>query len=304
MLKFDPLDFDPDRLGLSAKASADSNISTSSIPDQAPSGTAGDPAADNLAAGNVAPNGKEPLVGNVLPSPAANHFVTVRRGQPAGAGSAPVNAGPSLATRIKAVHVTDMPLVRWMETISDIAGAGITLDPVALELAGVSPRTTVTVDARDATLEKILRDALAKQRLDIVEQGDRVRVALTKPEERRAVDYDVKDLVTGTDATEIAQLIEHFVAPTTWKAGGGVGTAQVAGTTLHVEQSDMVLREVVIFCERLRLRAACRFAVNIRRRCCPSNRLTKGSQGSSLRTRHSLSSPGRGWLMSSASGRK
>ncbi len=80
-----------------------------------------------------------------------------------------------------------------------------------------------------------------------------MRVALPKPAERRAIDCDVKDLVAGSDASSIGQLIERFVAPSTWQSGGGAGTIQVNGTTLHIEQSDAVRRQVVIFCERLRL---------------------------------------------------
>jgi hypothetical protein len=60
-------------------------------------------------------------------------------------------------------------------------------------------------------------------------------------------------LTAGTDAAAIGQLIEHFVAPTTWKSAGGKGTLTASGTTLHIEQSDAVRRQVVVFCERLRL---------------------------------------------------
>ena len=65
--------------------------------------------------------------------------------------------------------------------------------------------------------------------------------------------YDVKDLARGNDAAEIGRLIERFVVPATWKSAGGTGTIQVDGTTLHIDQSDSVSRQIVIFCERLRL---------------------------------------------------
>ena len=146
-----------------------------------------------------------------------------------------------------------MPLVRFIETMSGVAGTGITLDPLALEQVGISPQATVSVNAQDAPLQSILHDALAQRRLDIAEQGGQLRVVLPKADEPHAIDYDVKDLAAGTDAAAVGQLIEHFVAPATWKSAGGKGTLQANGTTLHIEQSDAVRRQVVIFCERLRL---------------------------------------------------
>ena len=98
----------------------------------------------------------------MLPSPAANHFVTVRRGQPAVEGSLSQKAGQQLALRLNAFQVTEMPIAQLVETLSDIAGSGITLEPLALELVGASPRSTVTVNEKDATLEKILQDAVAQ----------------------------------------------------------------------------------------------------------------------------------------------
>src|SRR4029078_5944936 len=67
------------------------------------------------------------------------------------------------------------------------------------------------------------------------------------------IDYDAQDLATGTDEAAVGRLIEHFVAPATWKSAGGKGTIEVKGTTLHIEQSDAVRRQIVVFCERLRM---------------------------------------------------
>lgn len=248
VLKFDPLDFDPERLSASAKGASNSNASTSSIPDKPPVEPAGNEAASAVV---VASQAKKPAASGLLPPPGANASVTVRRGPPSDV--APRAAGQLLATRVKSFQVADMPLARLVETISGLAGTGVTLDPVALELVGISPRTAVSVNVQDATLEKLLHDPLTEHRLDVAEQGSSVRVVLPKVDEQHAIDYDVKDLVAGADAAVIGQLIEHFVSPATWKSAGGAGTVQVNGATLHIEQSDAVRRQVVIFCERLRL---------------------------------------------------
>ena len=146
----------------------------------------------------------------------------MRRGLP---GDAPQHAaGQVLAARVKSFQVTDMPLVRFVETMSGVAGTGITLDPIALEQVGISPQATVSANAQDAPLQSILHDGLGQRRLDIAEQGGQLRVVLPKAHEPHAIDYDVKDLIAGNDAAAVGQLIEHFVAPTTWKSAGGKGT--------------------------------------------------------------------------------
>ena len=245
VLKFDPLDFDPDHLSLSSSPAA----STSSIPPESPSETAPGEAAS--AAGNSEET-KTPAAADLLPPPAPNQPINVRRGPAAAEDSRPLDTAQHLAMNVKSLQLTETSLARFIETLAEMAGVPITLDPLTLELNGQSPRSTVSVDVADTTLEKVLQDALAEQRLDLVEQDGRVGIALAGGDERRAVDFDVKDLVGEADAGGIAKLLERFVAPPTWKANGGKGTIEVDGGTLHVDQSLVVRREALIFCERLR----------------------------------------------------
>jgi hypothetical protein len=247
VLKFDPLNFDVDRLGSSG------TTATSSIPIKPP----GDAAAAGAVGNEDAPvdaaadPGKQPAAEGAIPLRAITNGVMVRRGPPGDA--AQHLAAQVLALRVKSFQVTDMPLVRFVDTMSGVAGTGITLDPLALEQVGISPQATVSVNAQDEPLRSILHDGLAQRRLDIAEQGGQLRVVLPKADESHTIDYDAKDLATGTDAAAVGKLIEHFVAPATWKSAGGKGTIEVKGTTLHIEQSDAVRRQVVVFCERLRM---------------------------------------------------
>jgi hypothetical protein len=252
VLKFDPLDFDPDRLSATAKVTSHSVASTNSIPEKATVDPTGNVAPDDEAAvaGAALPAAKQPAANDVLPR-VANSSVSARRG-PAMDG-VPHASAKSLAARVHSLQVTDMPLVRFVETVSGVAGTGITLDPLALELVGISPQATVTVNMQDATVQAILHEALSPRRLDVAEHAGQPRVVLPQADEIHAIDYDVKDLATGSDAGAVGKLIEHFVSPSSWKSAGGKGTVQANGTTLHIEQSDAVRREVVIFCERLRL---------------------------------------------------
>jgi hypothetical protein len=251
IMKFDPLDFDPDRLGANAKVTPSSDLSTNSIPDKASVDPAANVARNNEAAaeGVVSPPAKQQAVSELLPRMA--NGVTARRRPPL--DGAPHAAGQMLAARVRSFQVTDTPIARFIETMSGVSGTGITLDPLALERVGISPQATVSVNMQEATLQSILHEALAQRRLDIAEQRGQLRVVLPKADEPHSIDYDVTDLATGTDGSAVGKLIEHFVSPGSWKSAGGKGTLQVSGTKLHIEQSDAIRREVVIFCERLRL---------------------------------------------------
>jgi hypothetical protein len=99
----------------------------------------------------------------------------------------------------------------------------------------------------------VLHEALGQRRLDVAEQGGQLRVVLPKADDTHTFDYEVADLVAAGDAAAVGQLVEHFVQPATWKSAGGKGMLEVKGGSLHIEQSDAVRREIMIFCERLRM---------------------------------------------------
>jgi hypothetical protein len=248
VLKFDPLDFDPEHLSLSSTPTAAPNelppaASTSSIPATPPADA---PIAD-------APPEKAPDAADVLPAPSASQAVNVRRGPVGGDDSKQLDTARHLAMRVKSLQLTDTPMARFIDSISEISGAPITLDPIALELNGQSARTPISIDVANVSLDKVLKDALTGQRLAVVVQGNHLTVGLADGDERRAVDFDVKDIVSDGNVGPIAKLLEQFVAPQTWKANGGKGTIEINGRTLHIDQSLIVRREALVFCERLRL---------------------------------------------------
>jgi hypothetical protein len=240
VLNLDPLDFDPERLSLSrtaapaipAAASIDAEASEADLPIDGPVDDADDDAA--------------------LPE-VVSPTIHVRLGPMPAEGVRSQKLDEQLQITVQSLDVTQIPLQQFVSMISDIAGVPITLDPHALALAGVSPRQTVSVRATEATLATLLHDALAKLRLDCVEDQGQLRIVLRGGERWRAVDYPSDDLVDATDATELANLITRFVAPTTWQPMGGKGTIAIQGDQLRVEQTVAVQHEILIFLERLRL---------------------------------------------------
>lgn len=246
VLKFDPLDFDPEHLSLSASPNA--------IADNPPSAkSAGSISADAATeAAPAADDDKMPRPADVLPR-LTNQAIQMRLGPAAPADEQPADAGQRLALPVKSLQLSEVPLGRFVDAMAEMAGTAITLNPIALELNGQSPRTTVSVNVAGATLEQVLRDALGEKRLELSDSQGRLAVALAGGDERRSVDFDVDDLAGNTDAGAIAKLIEEFVAPRSWQAGGGKGTISVDRNVLHIDQTLSVRREALIFCERLRL---------------------------------------------------
>jgi hypothetical protein len=242
----DPLDFDPAKLMLPAPGSTNS----ASIASAAASATPGEAASAAGESGNSLPaKAKPPAAPNEDPT------ITVRRGPPSAEPPQPRAVASQLALPINSLSMRAVPLMKIVDTLSDMSGVPITLDPAALELTGGSPRREATMDAKDTTIERLFRNVLSQQRLDFVEQDGRLIVVSPTADTQRPRDYDVADLLIAgeTNAARLAGRILRFIAPESWEAVGGVGTIAVNGTTLHVEQTDRVHIGILLFCERLRV---------------------------------------------------
>jgi hypothetical protein len=246
VMKLDPLNFDAAELTLAP--------STAPAPGSIPPGAA---EAAESAEGEGVLAGDEPAAVEKV-----DHSLTVRLGAMLEGAPRPHGVAEQLSLRVNSFEVAEMPLERFVGTVSDLANLAITVDPVELELAGLSPRQPVTAKVADATVEKLLSDSLAKLRLEVDDSDGHVKLVLAGGEKRRAVEYDVADLV-GSEVPpaeasspvrggdELVALIKQFVVPESWKAGGGVIEAR--GRKLRVDHSQRVRHQVLIFCERLRM---------------------------------------------------
>jgi hypothetical protein len=153
--------------------------------------------------------------------------------------------------RLTSFGVKDVPLDQFLHTLSEIANVAITLDPEACELAGVSVHQSVSASGNDTTINQLLTTGLAKTRLEFAVAGGQVKLELGGDAKRRAVDYDVADLVDNDGGKQLVRLIQQLIAPESWQTGGG--TIEVNGEKLRVDHSQQVRHQVLIFCERLRI---------------------------------------------------
>jgi hypothetical protein len=241
VMSLDPLDFDPSQFRFDTNIATPTASDSNSIPkgvDTATSDVPNGPASENTP---------------VSEASKVDRSLTMRLGPMPNGNAGPHRVAEQLGTHLEAFAVVDMPLSRFVNLVSDMADVAVTLDPFEMELAGVMPRQNVGIDAKDVTVERILRDVLAKQRLDLVEHDGQLGIALGGGDTRREVTLDVADLASTQDATPIASLVQRFVAPQSWTAAGGSGSIQVEISNIRIEQSQRVRHEVLIFCERLRV---------------------------------------------------
>ncbi len=245
VLRFDPLDFDPAQLTLGS-ATGTSNDKVSASVQQNPPDESATPVEAIDSEQDVA---DLPDVRAEIPS------VTMRLGPIARGETNPVQVAQQFALRVESLAATGMSIDRFVAFVSDLAAVPITIDPLALELAGVSPRTAVAVQTSGVTLEELAQNGLSKQRLELVDHDGRIRLELAKGGERSTKRYDVADLMApgAADASEIARVVERFVSPTTWQSGVGSDKLAVEGKKLRVDQTKSVHHELLIFCERWRM---------------------------------------------------
>ncbi len=175
--------------------------------------------------------------------------VWVERGPTAFEPQAPVDLARRLGETVPELSLPAAPLAPAVRFWSDLAGVPVTIDPVALARAGVSSRTKVTLQGREAPLSDILLTGLKPVRLTYAEQNGALVLTRLGGERSRTGSFDVRDLLPpdAKDATVIAELVSAMVP------------ADGANEELSVDQSKLTLTapaerhyDLAIFCERLR----------------------------------------------------
>ena len=225
--RFDPLDFDPENLDLSSLTPTDEVSVTESV--------------------------EEELIeeGTDLGEPMPSTMPSVRRDLDQ--TIEPAVAEERLKQRIPALEVNKMPLGDYFALISRLSGLPISVAPEELQMAGITARKSVSLEASDLDLAEALKSVLNPLHLEYKAEGPFVKVVRKGGDNLRKVTYPLDDLDQVSSVDEIATWVEQLVAPAEWQAVGGAGTIQQDGNSIQVKQSQRVQYQVLIFLERLRL---------------------------------------------------
>jgi len=161
-----------------------------------------------------------------------------------------------LKDKIPDIEFPEVPLVDFVRFVTSFSTIPITLDPQALALVKVTPRTPVNVRLSDTNVGAVLSAALTPLRLGYVSSGSQLRI--TRPPlpdgGLREHSHPVADLV-GSDPdqlSELADMIVEMIEPDFWDKSGGPGAIRHEKPSLEFRQRDTVIFQAIVFCEKLR----------------------------------------------------
>lgn len=171
-----------------------------------------------------------------------------------------VDVSARLADPIRALQVTRMPLAQFLELFEGLTTLAVSIDFESIGTTGVA-QLPVTLKIEDMTAQQLLEQALAEHGLVLSITQDQLAIrAGDASAPARRDSYDVSDLVAAAgdqpavagEGAPLAVLVRQLVAPATWTANGGAGTATLDKGQLVVEQPPVVQRQIVDLLDRLR----------------------------------------------------
>lgn len=157
---------------------------------------------------------------------------------------------------IDAIALRDAPLRDVVETLAAAAGVEITIDPAGLAEAQASVDEPINEEFAQLTVGEVFDALLAARGLALVADGPGLVVTNSRRQRETlsTVDYDLADLTRGApeQVARIADMLERFVEPTSWRAAGGRGDAQIRGETLRIVQDQFAQKQIAAFLDKLR----------------------------------------------------
>ncbi len=167
-----------------------------------------------------------------------------------------VDVAARLADPIAAIEFSNLPLVDFLDFISDLSTIPVTIEPEALAWRRLTPHAPISVKLKETTVGGAVSAALEPLALGFdVRDGHLVVTApAVKDATLRQIKHPVNDLVSGDaeQVLEFGRLITQLVAPESWKAAGGPGSILPQESGLLIEQTEAIHYRVIAFCETLR----------------------------------------------------
>ncbi len=151
----------------------------------------------------------------------------------------------------------DVSLASFVSRFANRYNIPVTLDVDSLTYSRASLRTAVPVNLAlgiKGSTASVFADTLAPLGLACVDRNDQIVVsAVIDDQHSRVALHDVSDLLTKEETgPDIVQLITEFVGPNSWKKAGGIGEIQLTNDVISITNTNLVHRDVLIFCEMLR----------------------------------------------------
>ncbi len=189
---------------------------------------------------------EEPTLDDRLAAAAKRAGIFVRRGPTDDTTGSPAGSAETALTRVvPSVELRDIPLDKAIRLLGELAGLPITLDPVALQRAGVAADKPIDLVAEEQTLAELLNATLKSARLAYTTDGPSIVVYRQGADRPRQITHQLNDLA-GDDPEALAERLERLLAadrPLSINAAGELTLDAPMG--LHYD--------LLVACERLRL---------------------------------------------------
>ncbi len=234
---------------------------------------------ENFDDGKTQPGGKNsasrpPTAGAPSPLPPEDSVFISFPEKPSGE-HLPAETAKKLSMTVRKLEAADTPLSSVLKFVEQAGGIKIIADWSALQSQGVQPGSPVNLELEEVTLRDILDAATQTHALGYVALGGNLKIvgaeAMQMAQEAAAGDEKMQRLIIPVDdlvsasrlaslqgkagIQELITLIQTFVAPATWTKNGGLGKITASGSgKIQVEQQyPSVIREIHVFCDKLRL---------------------------------------------------
>ena len=159
-----------------------------------------------------------------------------------------------LDSKVPSLTVNNMALVDYLDLVASLSGVPISVAPIELQMAGLSPTKQISVDLQETSLREVLSHVLKPLHLEAITAGPHVVVVREDADRIRKIDYPINDLIgSQTSAEDFARWIEELIAPESWSRAGGSWTISTTPTKLQIEQAQEVHFQILFFLERIRL---------------------------------------------------
>ena len=151
-----------------------------------------------------------------------------------------------LAVMLPEVAIETSTLSRFLDLIRDLTGMPISIEPEALEAAGVTPSQSMSVSGSELTIADLLTANLQELGLGWYQTGDLIVISVANAQTLVTEEFPL-DNITATfpsDDEVLSQLIMAMVDPPSWAAGNG--------TSIERQPDRLVIRQTPLNQYRIR----------------------------------------------------
>ena len=166
-----------------------------------------------------------------------------------------VNVATHMEDRIPAIRFQNTPLLDAVRLLSQMSTIPITVDSEVLAWSKLSTETKLNLSKQDTTVGQLLEEILAAYRVGYrIEKGEILVGTSSADAKLLTLPFPISKVASGVeDQKALLAAVTTLVAPETWKASGGVGTAELKGGALAVSQTPETTYRVLVFFEKLSL---------------------------------------------------